>query len=57
MKYYRSMAMDKIQEALSSSDSDKYDKANNLSSQIQSLDIIDADDSSYQFIYDEACSL
>jgi hypothetical protein len=57
MKYYRSMALDKIQSAMSSDDFDKCQKANDLMSQVSSLDIIDAEDGAYQFIYDEACSL
>jgi hypothetical protein len=57
MKYYRSMAVDKIQSAMTSDDFDKCQKANDLMSQVSSLDIIDAEDGAYQFIYDEACSL
>lgn len=54
MKYYRSMALDKIQSIMSEDDPDKCQRASELQSQIDSLDCIDADDSAYQAIYDEA---
>lgn len=57
MKYYRSMALDRINQFIHGFDCDKANTAQNLMSQLESLDFIDADDSAYMSIYEEANQL
>lgn len=57
MKYYRTMAMSRIIDFIHGFDCDKANTAQNLMSQIESLDSIDADDSAYMSIYEEANQL